>query len=99
MISITTFDPVTLVLIAVLNPAVVITALWMGRNADQWQKVVVAGFAASLAGFALFWLGGQVGVFKVSALGGEAGLIAMQFLLGLIWAALGYLTRPNKDAR
>ena len=84
------FDPVTLLWIALLNPAVIVVAFLMGRRADQWQKLIVAAFAASLCGFALYWLAGAVGIMPIHALGGEAGLVLMQFVLGLVWAALGY---------
>jgi len=54
MVEIVPFDPITLVLIAVLNPVVIVVAFLMGRRADQWQKIIVAAFAASLCGFALY---------------------------------------------
>ena len=90
MIDINAFDPKTLVLLALLNPAVIAVALFMGRKADQWQKVPVAAFAASLAGFALYWSLSQIGFFKVHALGGEAGLLMMQFGYALVLAAAAY---------
>lgn len=95
MISITSFDPVTLVLLAALNPATIAVAFFMGRRADQWQKVFVAAFAAALAGFLLYWLGGQIGLFQVRALGGEAAIFMLQFVFGHVWAALGYWLRPR----
>ena len=90
------FDPKTLVLISVFNPAVIIVAFLMGRRADQWQKLIVAAFAASLAGYALYWLVAAVGLMPVHALGGEAGILVMQFLLGLVWATLGYRLAPGR---
>lgn len=95
MISIDAFDPMTLVLVAALNPAVIAVAFMMGRRADQWQKLIVAAFAASIAGFLLYWLGGQVGLFRVHALGGEAAIFMLQFVFGLVWAVLGYWIRPR----
>lgn len=95
MISIDAFDPMTLVLVAALNPAVIAVAFMMGRRADQWQKLIVAAFAASIAGFLLYWLGGQVGLFRVHALGGEAAIFMLQFAFGFVWAALGYWLRPT----
>ena len=88
------FDPVTLILISVLNPAVIVVAFLMGRRADQWQKLIVAAFAASLAGYALYWLVAAVGLMPVHALGGEAGILVMQFFVGLVWATLGYRLVP-----
>ena len=90
MIDINAFDPKTLVLLALLNPVVIVVAVAMGRKADQWQKLPIAAFAASLAGFALYWILSQIGFFKVHALGGEAGLLVIQFVFALVLAALAY---------
>jgi hypothetical protein len=87
------YDPVTLLLIAALNPVVIAVAFAMGRSADEWRKLIVAAFAASLAGFLLYWLAAEVGLMPVHALGGEAAVLLMQMLFGLLWAALGYITR------
>ena len=87
------FDPWTLVLISLLNPAVIAVAFWMGRRADQWQKLIVAAFAASLSGFILYWLAAELGLLPIHALGGEAAILLMQIFLGLLWASLGYATR------
>lgn len=97
MVSITPFDPTTLMLVALLNPAVIIVAVLMGRRATEWQKLPVAAFAASLAGMALFWLGGELGFFAIHALGGEAAILMIQSLLGLIWAWLAYRFWPITD--
>ncbi|HKZ95734.1 MAG TPA: hypothetical protein VJ045_01995 [Hyphomicrobiaceae bacterium] len=95
MIEIRSFDPETLVLIALLNPAVIAVAFLMGRRADQGQKLVVAAFAASLAGYGLYWIVAAVGLLPVHALGGEAAIFALQFLFGLAWAAAGYWSRSR----
>lgn len=90
MIEITKFDPTTLALLALFNPVVIAVAFAMGRSADQWQKLPVAAFAASVAGFLLYYAAVYLGFIKVSALGGEAAMVALQFLIGLAWATLGY---------
>jgi hypothetical protein len=92
-VEIKPFDPWTLVLISLLNPAVIAVAFWMGRRADQWQKLIVAAFAASLSGFILYWLAAELGLLPIHALGGEAAILLMQIFLGLVWASLGYVTR------
>jgi hypothetical protein len=92
-VEIKPFDPWTLVLIAAVNPAVIAVAFWMGRRADQWQKLIVAAFAASLSGFILYWLAAELGLLPIHALGGEAAILLMQVLLGLVWASLGHFTR------
>lgn len=85
------FDPQTLLLLAALNPATIAVAVWLGLRADQWQKLPVAAFAAALAGFVLYWLVTMLGLLPVHALGGEAGMVAMQFGFGLVWALVAYL--------
>jgi hypothetical protein len=95
MTSINPFEPGTLLLIALLNPAVIAVAFLMGRRADQWQKIPVAAFAASIAGVAIYWAVAAVGLLPIHALGSEAGLLALQFLFGLVWAALGYWFRAR----
>jgi uncharacterized membrane protein len=87
------FDPTSLVLIAALNPATIAVAFVMGRKADQWQKIVVAAFAAAIAGFLLVFLVTFLKLLPAKGLGGEAGLVALQFGFGLLWAAIGYFTR------
>ena len=93
------FDPGTLVKIALFNPAIIIVAFLMGRRADQWQKLIVAGFAASLAGFILYWLAAAVGLMPVHALGGEAAVLVLGFLFGLLWAGIGYWVAGRNGAR
>ncbi len=90
MIDINTFDPMTLVLIGALNPATIAVAFLMGRSADQPQKLIIAALAAALAGFILYWIAAFVGLINVHALGGEAGMILVQTVAGLAWAAAGY---------
>lgn len=91
MPEINAFDPMTLTLIALLNPAVIVVAFLMGRRADQWQKIFVAAFAASLAGFLLYWVVVAVGLLPVHALGGEAALVVLQSAVGAVWASIGYV--------
>ncbi len=84
------FEPTKLVLIALLNPVVIAVAFLMGQRADQPQKIIVAAFAASCAGYLLYWVVAAVGLMPVHALGGEAAVVLMQFLFGLVWATIGY---------
>jgi len=94
VIDINAFDPRTLVMIALLNPATILVGFLMGRAANQWQKLPVAAFAAALSGFLLYWVAASVGIFRVHALGGEAGLVMMGLGVGLVWAILGYWLFP-----
>jgi hypothetical protein len=92
-VEIKPFDPGTLVLISLLNPVVIAVAFYMGCRADEPQKIVVAAFAATIAGFILYWLVAAVGLLPIHALGGEAAILLMQFLIGFVWAGLGYWLR------
>jgi len=87
------FHPGALVMIAALNPAVIIVGFMMGRRADQWQKLIVAAFVAAIAGAVLVWIGAWLRVVPARGIGGEAGLFVLQMLFGLVWATIGYLFR------
>jgi putative effector of murein hydrolase len=81
----------TVILAALLNPAVVIVAFWMGRNADQLQKLPIAAFAAALAGSALAYVAVWLGVAGIRHIGrAAAGVFIAQFLFGLVWAFMGH---------
>jgi hypothetical protein len=78
-------------LAALLNPLVIVVAVLMGRQADQWQKIPVAGFAAAVIGSAALYVLVRVGLLGGGALGrAAAGVFIAEFLLGTIWAALAY---------
>jgi len=85
------------ILTALCNPAVLIVAVWMGRNADQWQKLPVAAFAAALVGSMLVYLAvflrvpGVVGVGRATA-----GVFVAEFVFGLGWAGLAYCLWPRR---
>lgn len=89
------FDPQSVLLIAALNPVVIGVAIWLGRLADQWQKLIVAGFAASLAGVVLVWVLTYVGLVPASGFGTTGGLLITQFILGMVWAGLAYYFFPK----
>ncbi len=84
------FDPTALLMLAVLNPVVPVVGLLMGRAADQWQKLIVAAFAAAIAGAIAIWIGAFLKIVPARGLGGEAGLFVLHYFLGLGWSALGY---------
>lgn len=81
-------------LTALLNPLVVAVAVAMGRQADQWQKLPVAGFAAAVIGSAAVYV-----LVRIGALGSgsgmlgraAAGIFIAEFLLGTLWASLAYV--------
>ena len=80
-----------MVLTALFNPAVIVVAFWMGRNADQPQKLPVAAFAAALAGSLLAYIAVRIGLTGVAQVGrAAAGVFIAQFVFGLAWAWAGY---------
>jgi hypothetical protein len=85
-------DLTAVLLTALLNPVVIVVAFWMGRGADQWQKLPLAAFAAALAGIVAVYGAAWLGVVALARTApAAAGVFTAQFLLALIWAALGYL--------
>ena len=78
-------------LTALLNPVVIIVAFWMGRSADQWQKLPVAAFAASLAGIAAVYVAVRLGLGGLARTGrAAAGIFIAQLVFALVWAYAGY---------
>jgi len=90
-------DLKALLLTALLNPAVIAVALWMGSRATEWQKVPIAAFAAALAGAALVYIATWLGIAAFPSLGrAAAGVFIAQCLFGLFWASLGYWYRRRQ---
>ena len=77
------FDPLGLLLIALLNPVVIAVAWIMGARADQWQKLIVIGFASALAGAAAVWLTTFIGLLPPRQMGSDAGTVRVQHDLRL----------------
>ncbi len=90
MLHLQPFDPYGVLLVALLNPVVIAVAFLMGRDANQWQKVIVAGFAASCAGFLFLYALAFVRIVIVKGFGAPTGVFVAQFVLGMIWAWIGY---------
>ena len=87
---------VALIALAALNPAMIAVAVWMGRQADQRAKLLIAAFAGAAAGIALIWLAALVKIpFVVGPARAGAGIFAASLIFGLAWAALGYALRRN----
>jgi hypothetical protein len=84
-------DLLAVVLSALLNPAVIVVAVWLGRQADEWQKLAVAAFAAALAGSVVIFVAVRLGMKGVASVGrAAAGVFIAEFLFGLGWAWLGF---------
>jgi len=76
---------------ALLNPAVILVALFLGCRADQWQKLPIAAFAAAALGSVLFHLAVGWRVPGTAGLGrAAAGVFLAEFVFALLWALAGY---------
>jgi hypothetical protein len=92
----------TVLLVALFNPAVIAVAFLMGRQlgarADQPAKLLVAAFAAALAGAVLLWIGAWVGIGWLATAGRAAGgIFIASAITGLGWAGLGYLSGRGRS--
>lgn len=85
-----------ILLLALVNPATLATGYWLGRRADQRQKLFVAGFVAGLAGLAFAWLLMRLG-FTEPMPKLLAGVFVVSAIAGGGWAAFGYRMRQNRD--
>jgi hypothetical protein len=84
-------DLKSVLLTALFNPVLVAVAFWMGRCADEGQKVVLAAFVGAAAGSVVIYAADRLGVAAVSGVTrAAAGVFTAQFLIGLVWAAIGY---------
>ncbi len=91
------FDPLGILMAALFNPVVILVALWLGWQADQWSKALVAGFAAAIAGAAAIWLATAIGLITVRGSGGEAGVFVASFIYGCVLAAAAYGIRQSRS--
>lgn len=88
------FDPYSVAWRALLDPFVIAVAFLLGQRANQWQKLIVAAFAAALIGYIGLWLTTFVGLFPIKGVGAATGVFMLQFLFGLVWAFVGYKFFP-----
>lgn len=79
---------------AVLNPAVIVVAWMLGRRADERAKLVVAAFAAAMAGVVLVWFGALLRVpwFATAGRAG-VGIFVAGCIVGYAVAAAAFAVR------
>ena len=82
-------------LLAIMNPATLAAGFLIGRRADQAQKIVLGAFVAGIAGVLFVCLLMATGLYPphVRLLG---GVFVASAVAGVIWAWVGYATRPKK---
>ncbi|MFM2423016.1 MAG: hypothetical protein RL291_1546 [Pseudomonadota bacterium] len=76
---------------ALLNPALIAAALYLGREVarkgEGFDKLLVAGFIAAVAGVALIWVAAWLRLPLAPTIGrAAAGLFALSILTGAFWA-------------
>jgi peptidoglycan biosynthesis protein MviN/MurJ (putative lipid II flippase) len=81
---------------AIMNPATLVVGYWLGRKADQVQKVVIAAFIAGLAGTVYAWLIMKLG-FAENRPRLIAGVLVASGIMGIVWSWLGHWTRGHRD--
>ncbi len=77
---------------ALLNPVVVLVAAWLGRKADQWQKVAIAAFGGAISGVVTAAIGQNLGLINLLPRS-FAGIFVAASCLAVVAAAVGYATR------
>jgi hypothetical protein len=79
------------------NPVTVAVAAYMGYHADQPAKLLVAAFAAALAGAIFLWFGTLLRLSFLATPGrAAAGIFAAGFACALGWSAIGYIARRRQ---
>ncbi|MEZ5849138.1 MAG: hypothetical protein R3D68_00635 [Hyphomicrobiaceae bacterium] len=86
--------------LALVNPATILVGYWVGRRADQMQKIIVGAFAGGLAGV-LFTLACMRLGFVAQQPRLLPGIFVAGFLASAFWYWLGFRVaghrRPGKD--
>ncbi len=96
MIALQPFDPFDILIVSLLNPVAIAVAFYLGRDSNQWQKLIVAAFASACAGFLFLYVLIYFRIVIAKGFGAPTGVFVVQFLLGFVWAYIGYRMRPTK---
>lgn len=85
-----------ILVLAAMNPATLLTGYWLGRHADQPQKIAIAAFIAAAAGTAfvllVMWFGFAKWQPRLIA-----GVFIASAILGVFWSSFGYWTRKYRS--
>lgn len=82
-------------LYGVLNPATIVIAFLMGRAANERSKILIASFAGAIGGIAVLYFAALFGIWDAPTLGRAAvGVFVTSLIAGLLYAAIGYATKP-----
>ena len=84
-----------ILLLAIMNPATLVVGYWLGRRADQMQKLIIAAFAAAFAGTFYAWVLMRFG-FTAAQPKLLSGIFIASGVIGLAWSWLGHWTRRHR---
>ena len=85
---------VELALYAALNPATIAVAFLLGRKADEKPKILIAAFAAAIAGVTLLYFAALLRIWDAPELGrAAAGVFAASLVFGIVYAWIGFATK------
>jgi len=85
-------------LYALLNPALIAVAVYLGPKADQPAKLVIAGFAGAAAGVALLYLLALAGMFDAPRMARAAGgIFIVSILTGSAYAWIAHRLKHSSD--
>lgn len=88
---------VSVALYALLNPATIVIAFWLGRQADQAGKLLIAAFAGAVAGVSVLYVAAWLRIWQAPTLGrAAAGVFAASLVTGLAYAGIGYALRRTR---
>lgn len=78
-----------------MNLGSILAGFFVGRRADQPQKIVVGAFASGVAGVVFAMLIMALGWSEVRT-GSLAGVFVLCFLFGVAWTWIGYISRKPR---
>lgn len=81
-------------LYAALNPATILVAVWLGRLANEKNKLLIASFGGAIAGVAVLYFAALFQIWDAPTLGrSAAGVFVASLVFGLLYARIGYAFR------
>ena len=77
-----------------LNPIAIAVSYLLGRKADQFPKLIIAGFAGAAAAALTLYLAAMIGIPGADNLSrAGAGVFTVSLVAGIFYAWVGYKTR------
>lgn len=77
-----------------LNPATIAAAFYVGRQADEKPKILIAAFAGAIAGIVLLYFAALFGIWDAPMLGrASGGVLVAGLVAGVVYGWIGYATR------